>query len=595
MNILSIQSAVSFGHVGNSGAVFPMQRLGHEVWPVHTVNFSNHTEYPSWRGPKIAPEDVADVLGGMSFAYPEVDVVVTGYLGSSSLASVMVDAVEKIKQANPDAEWVCDPVIGNAKVGSFVDDDIPDIFKDEIIPLADAICPNQWELALLTGRELNTIEETIDAARSLKSRALITSVDTGDPDTIGMLDISEDFAWYVETPRVGGNVVGAGDLAAAMYTALIDDTPKDRLEHIAATLYGMVVAAQETTRLDNSFAGLPLVERQDLIVEPEASFVAVPYAGMDYLSQFTDTPEGFRSGFVSFVGRPNTGKSTLTNALVGEKIAIMADQPETTRHPIRGIVNREDAQIVVVDTPGLHRPRTLLGERLNEVVKDTFADVDVIGLTIPANEKIGPGDRWILDAVQKTKPNTPIVGIVTKLDRAGKDQVGDQLIRLHELLVEATGNENVDVVPVSATENVQLDVLLDVLAKNLPEGPRFYPEDHVTDEDMETRIAELIREEALRGLRDELPHSVAVQIDEMLPETDDRGNTRTKIYAVLYLERPGQKAIIEGRDGRRLSGIVQRSRKQIMELVGQNVYLDLRIKVLKNWQSDPKHLGRLGF
>ena len=590
MNILSIQSAVSYGHVGNSGAVFPMQRLGHEVWPVHTVNFSNHTEYPSWRGPKIAPRDVADVLDGMCSAYPLVDVVLTGYLGSSALASVIVGAVGEIKRANPEAEWVCDPVIGNAKVGSFVDDDIPAIFKEEIIPLADVICPNQWELALLTGRELNSIGETVDAARALKSRALITSVDTGNPETIGMLDISEEGAWYVETPRIGGNVVGAGDLAAAMYTALIDEAPADRLEHIAASLYGMVVAAQKTTRLDNSFAGLPLVERQDLIVAPEDSFSAVPSAGMDHLSQFTDTPEGFRSGFVSFVGRPNTGKSTLTNALVGEKIAIMADQPETTRHPIRGIVNRDDAQIVVVDTPGLHRPRTLLGERLNEVVKDTFADVDVIGLTIPANEKIGPGDRWILDAVLKTKPGTPIVGIVTKLDRAGKDQVGEQLVRLHDMLVEATGSENVDVVPVSATEDVQLDVLLDVLASHLPEGPRFYPEGHVTDEDTETRIAELIREEALRGLRDELPHSVAVQVDEIINE-----GGRAKIYAVIYLERPGQKAIIEGRDGRRLSGIVQRSRKQIMELVGQNVYLDLRIKVLKNWQSDPKHLGRLGF
>ncbi|EFK53488.1 GTPase Era [Corynebacterium genitalium ATCC 33030] len=313
-------------------------------------------------------------------------------------------------------------------------------------------------------------------------------------------------------------------------------------------------------------------------------------------NEFTDTPEGFRSGFVSFVGRPNTGKSTLTNALVGEKIAIMADQPETTRHPIRGIVNRPDAQIVLVDTPGLHRPRTLLGERLNDVVKDTFADVDVVGLTVPANEKIGPGDRWILDAVKETKPNTPIVGIVTKLDAAGKDQVGEQLLKLHDLLTEVTGRDDVDVVPVSATEQIQLDVLMDVLTKHLPEGPRFYPEGHVTDEDTETRIAELIREEALKGLRDELPHSVAVQIDEMYEDPDD-GNTpkRAMIYAVMYLERPGQKTIIEGRDGRRLSGIIQRSRKQIIDLLGRNVYLDLRIKVLKNWQSDPKHLGRLGF
>ena len=300
---------------------------------------------------------------------------------------------------------------------------------------------------------------------------------------------------------------------------------------------------------------------------------------------FSNAPEGFRSGFVSFVGRPNTGKSTLTNALVGEKIAIMADQPETTRHPIRGVINRDDAQVVVVDTPGIHRPRTLLGERLNDVVKDTFADVDVIGFTVPADEKVGPGDRYILDEIRTTKPNTPIVGIVTKLDKTGKDTVGERLLELHDLL-----GPDSEVVPVSATEQVQLDTLLDILVGQLPEGPRFYPEDHTTDEDLETRIAELIREEALRGLRDELPHSVAVQVDEMIQE--DR---RVKIYAVLYLERPGQKRIIEGPDGRRLSGIVHRARKQIIDLTGQNVYLDVRVKVLKNWQQDPKALGRLGF
>ena len=300
---------------------------------------------------------------------------------------------------------------------------------------------------------------------------------------------------------------------------------------------------------------------------------------------FTDTPEGFRSGFVSFVGRPNTGKSTLTNALVGEKIAIMADQPETTRHPIRGVINRPDAQVIVVDTPGIHRPRTLLGERLNDVVKDTFADVDVIGFTVPADEKIGPGDRYILEQIRETKPNTPIVGIVTKLDKTGKDTVGERLLELHELL-----GQDAELVPVSATQQIQVDTLLDVLVDKLPQGPRFYPAGHTTDEDMETRIAELIREEALRGLRDELPHSVAVQIDEMIQE--DR---RVAIYAVLYLERPGQKRIIEGPDGRRLSGIVHRARKQIIELTGQNVYLDVRVKVLKNWQQDPKALGRLGF
>ena len=306
------------------------------------------------------------------------------------------------------------------------------------------------------------------------------------------------------------------------------------------------------------------------------------------MHSFTDTPEGFRSGFVSFVGRPNTGKSTLTNALVGEKIAITADQPETTRHPIRGLVHRDDAQIIVVDTPGLHRPRTLLGERLNEVVKETYADVDLIGLTIPANEKIGPGDRWILDNVREASPNTPIIGVVTKTYAVSRDEVAAQLMAVFELL----GGGDADVVPVSSVNNEQIDVLADVIVKNLPEGPKFYPDDHVTDDDTQTRISELIREAALTGLKDELPHSVAVEVDEML-EDDERD--RLNVYAVLYVERPGQQKIIEGRDGRRLGRTVQQARREIIELLGRNVYLDLRIKVLKNWQSDPKSLGRLGF
>lgn len=295
----------------------------------------------------------------------------------------------------------------------------------------------------------------------------------------------------------------------------------------------------------------------------------------------------FRSGFVSFVGRPNTGKSTLTNALVGEKIAITANQPETTRRPIRGIVHREDAQIIIVDTPGLHKPRTLLGERLNDIVKDTYTDVDVIGLCIPADEKIGPGDRWILDAVKKATPKTPIVGIVTKTDKASRDQIAEQLVAVYDMIGGS------DVVPVSATAGEQTDTLLDVITTYLPEGPKFYPEDHTTDEDRDTRISELIREAALSGLRDELPHSVAVEIDEIIP--DDNNPDKLNIHAIMYLERPGQKTIIAGRDGRRLSRIVHTARKEIIELLGCNIYLDLRIKILKNWQSDPKALGRLGF
>ncbi|HKM25137.1 MAG TPA: GTPase Era, partial [Corynebacterium sp.] len=275
------------------------------------------------------------------------------------------------------------------------------------------------------------------------------------------------------------------------------------------------------------------------------------------MSSFTDTPEGFRSGFVSFVGRPNTGKSTLTNALVGEKIAITANQPETTRHPIRGIVHRPDAQVIVVDTPGLHKPRTLLGERLNEMVKDTYVDVDLIGFTVPADEKIGPGDRWILENLRSVVPDTPIIGIVTKLDKASKDQVGAQLLALHELL----GGES-EVVPVSAQDGTQVDVLLDVITSLLPEGPKFYPDDHVTDEETEKRISELIREAALSGLKDELPHSVAVEVDEIY---DEHG--KTTIHAIIYLEREGQKSIIQGRDGRRLGRIIHNSRQEIIKLL----------------------------
>lgn len=303
---------------------------------------------------------------------------------------------------------------------------------------------------------------------------------------------------------------------------------------------------------------------------------------------FTDTPEGFRSGFISFVGRPNTGKSTLTNALVGQKIAITANQPETTRHPIRGIVHLPHAQIIVVDTPGLHRPRTLLGERLNEVVKETYADMDVIGVTIPADEKIGPGDRWIIENVRKVAPNTPLLGIVTKVDKVSRDEIAAQLVAVHELL----GNDS-EIVPVSAVTGEQRDVLLDVIASLLPEGPKFYPDDHITDDDTETRIAELVREAALSGLKEELPHSVAVEVDEIIPNSEREGVL--DVHVIIYVERPGQKDIIMGKGGRRIGRIIHNARPQICELLGSNVYLDLRIKVLKNWQSDPKQLGRLGF
>ncbi|MFI5511029.1 GTPase Era [Mycobacterium sp. NPDC051804] len=296
----------------------------------------------------------------------------------------------------------------------------------------------------------------------------------------------------------------------------------------------------------------------------------------------------FRSGFVCFVGRPNTGKSTLTNALVGTKVAITANQPQTTRHTIRGIVHRENFQIILIDTPGLHRPRTLLGQRLNDLVKDTYSEVDVIGLCIPADERIGPGDRWILEQIRTIAPRTTLVAIVTKTDKVPRDRVAAQLIAVSELL-----GPDAEIVPVSATIGENLDVLTDVLAAQLPPGPAFYPDGELTDEPEEVLMAELIREAALEGVRDELPHSLAVVIDEV--EQREGRDDLIDVHAILYVERDSQKGIVIGKGGARLREVGTAARTQIEKLLGTKVYLDLRVKIAKNWQRDPKQLGRLGF
>jgi GTP-binding protein Era len=299
------------------------------------------------------------------------------------------------------------------------------------------------------------------------------------------------------------------------------------------------------------------------------------------------TPE-FRSGFVCFVGRPNTGKSTLTNALVGQKVAITSNRPQTTRHTIRGIVHREDFQIILVDTPGLHRPRTLLGQRLNDLVKDTYSEVDVIGLCIPADERIGPGDRWIYQQIRAVAPKTTLIAVVTKIDKVPKERVAEQLMAVSELL-----GPDADIVPVSATANEQLDVLTDVLVSKLPPGPAYYPDGELTDEPEEVLMAELIREAALEGVRDELPHSLAVVIEEV--EEREGRDDLIDVHAILYVERDSQKGIVIGKGGARLREVGTAARTQIEKLLGTKVYLDLRVKIAKNWQRDPKQLGRLGF
>jgi GTP-binding protein Era len=292
----------------------------------------------------------------------------------------------------------------------------------------------------------------------------------------------------------------------------------------------------------------------------------------------------FRSGFISFVGRPNVGKSTLTNALVGEKIAITSSKPQTTRRAIRGIVNTPTAQLILVDTPGLHRPRTLLGQRLNDVVGNALSSVDVIGFCVPANEKIGPGDAFINEQLGEYR-RAKLVALVTKSETVSRDALAKQLVAINEL-------RNWDaVIPVSAVSGEQLEELKVILGELLPKSQALYPEDMKTEESLEERVCELIREASLEDSREELPHSLAVTIDEMGPRED---SNIYDIHANLWVERDSQKAIIIGKGGSRLKQIGSEARVEIEKLLGTKVMLRIHVKVAPDWQRDPKQLGRLG-
>ncbi|MFE7193910.1 GTPase Era [Kitasatospora sp. NPDC057541] len=302
----------------------------------------------------------------------------------------------------------------------------------------------------------------------------------------------------------------------------------------------------------------------------------------------------YRSGFACFVGRPNAGKSTLTNALVGTKVAITSDRPQTTRHTVRGIVHRPDAQLVLVDTPGLHKPRTLLGERLNDLVRSTWAEVDVIGFCLPADQKLGPGDKFIAKELAEIK-KTPKVAIVTKTDLVDSKRLAEQLIAVHQLGAEL-GIEWAEIIPVSAVGDKQVELVGELISKLLPEGVPLYPDGDLTDEPEQIMVAELIREAALEGVRDELPHSLAVVVEEMLPrEGRPADRPLLDIHANVYIERQSQKAIVIGAKGARLKHVGTTARKHIEALLGTPVYLDLHVKVAKDWQRDPKQLRKLGF
>ncbi len=302
----------------------------------------------------------------------------------------------------------------------------------------------------------------------------------------------------------------------------------------------------------------------------------------------------YRSGFVALVGRPNSGKSTLTNALVGEKVAITSAKPQTTRRAIRGISTTQTSQLILVDTPGLHRPRTLLGERLNDLVRETLLDVDVVGFCLPCDQRVGPGDAFIARELAdlRTARKRPIVAIATKSDLVTKQRLAEHLIDIDQL------GEWDAIVPCSGKTGSQVLEVRDVLGSFLPEGPQLYPADAVTDESTEARIAELVREAALEGVRDELPHSLAVVVDEITPRDEEPGDRRQPLLDVrvsVYVERDSQKAIVIGRGGSRLREVGTTARAGIEALLGRRVHLDLHVKVAKDWQRDPKQLRRLGF
>ena len=297
----------------------------------------------------------------------------------------------------------------------------------------------------------------------------------------------------------------------------------------------------------------------------------------------------YRSGFACLVGRPNAGKTTLTNALVGEKVGIVSNRPQTTRHAIRGVVHRPAGQLVLVDTPGLHKPKSLLGRRLNDVVRDTLSEVDVVVFCIPADQPVGAGDAFI--ARQLKAGSTPVVVVVTKTDAASKKAITEQLVAASKLV------DAVEVVPVSAVAGDQVELLEDLLIGLLPEGPPMYPQEQTTDEDVERQLAELVREAALEKVFQEVPHSLAVTIEEMTRRPDPKrdGGELVEVHALLHVERPSQKPMLLGRGGSIVKAIGTEARHGMEALLGARVHLDLHVTVLGEWQDDPKKLNRLGY
>ncbi len=292
----------------------------------------------------------------------------------------------------------------------------------------------------------------------------------------------------------------------------------------------------------------------------------------------------FKSGFVSIVGRPNVGKSTLLNHLARRKIAIMSDKPQTTRNQIRGVVNLDGAQVVLIDTPGLQKPKNLLNERMNRSVRETYSQVDAIIFMLDGSRRIGSGDLFI--AGELAELETPVIVLLNKVDLLDERQVEAQ-----RLVAEQLGGFR-DLVTVSARTGQNLDGVLQQLVEMLPEGPKYYPDDMVTDQPAAFLISEFIREKAIDLTREEVPFNLAVQVEEITPR---EGQDKMYVEAVIYVAQDSQKGIIIGKGGRMLKEIGVRSRAEIEPLLGSSVYLELRVKVEKEWAKRPQSLQKLGY
>lgn len=295
-------------------------------------------------------------------------------------------------------------------------------------------------------------------------------------------------------------------------------------------------------------------------------------------------PDIARSGFVALVGRPNAGKSTLVNALVGSKVAITSDTPQTTRHRLRAVLDRDDAQLVLIDTPGLHKPHDALGEELNRSALKALEDVDVVAFLIDASKPVGGGDRWVAEHVARTRARKVLV--VTKADIASAEQVDKQIAVAKEL---APFDE---IVVLSATEGFNLEGFYQAVAQYLPEGPRWFPRDMPTDQPLEVMVAEFVREKILRTTFDEVPHAVGVAVEEL--KLDAKKNL-THIWAVIYVERTSQKGIIIGKGGEAIKRVGTEAREDLERLLGTKVFLELTVKVKKDWRRDASQIRRFGY